>query len=489
MAQFVLICWIPLVIALFKQLAPRRAVMISFVAGWLLLPNAAINVPGLPPWDKMGATCLAPAIGALLTDRKRFLALRPAWIDLPIISWCLIPLATSMSNGLGLYDGVSASLAYCVAWGIPVYMGRVYLGTREAMLEAAETIIVGTLAYLPFCWLEIAISPQLHRWIYGFYQHSFDQTMRYGGFRPVVFLPDGIAVSVLVALSFSLVVFLWRSEAITKIAGMPIAAAMALLGVTLVGCKTMSGLGIAAVMAFIAAIPRLKVRRAIQLALILGGPLYIVARVTDTLPASMMEDWVARIDVDRAQSFGVRLRQEDLFTSHASKQPWFGWGGWMRSFPVDEDGVRLTNAVDGFWLIAISMNGYLGLTLIMSVMLIAPVALLRVNAGKTLGSKEYAPIEAMSFVVCASVINNLFNGQANPLFVLAMGGLGSLAINSAWAASPSAASVQGTKWGPRSLARTLVSGEARGSGGVWADLTHRSKRTLGHIARGAEDST
>ncbi|NTV97881.1 MAG: hypothetical protein HGA70_01785, partial [Chlorobiaceae bacterium] len=44
--------WIPVVILLFKKLEPRLAASVAFVAGWMFLPIAAINLPGLPDYTK-----------------------------------------------------------------------------------------------------------------------------------------------------------------------------------------------------------------------------------------------------------------------------------------------------------------------------------------------------------------------------------------------------------------------------------------------------
>ena len=43
--------------------------------------------------------------------------------------------------------------------------------------------------------VEVRLSPQINTWIYGFFQHDFIQMMRYGGFRPIVFLPHGLWVA------------------------------------------------------------------------------------------------------------------------------------------------------------------------------------------------------------------------------------------------------------------------------------------------------
>ncbi len=38
--------------------------------------------------------------------------------------WCACPIASSLTNGLGLYDGLSASFGRFVMWGLPYLLGR-----------------------------------------------------------------------------------------------------------------------------------------------------------------------------------------------------------------------------------------------------------------------------------------------------------------------------------------------------------------------------
>ena len=102
--------WIPLVVFLFLKFPPRRAVIISFIFAWLFLPVVSYPLPGLPDYTKMSATCWGVFIGAAIFDTNRLLSFRLRLIDLPMILWCICPVASSLDNGLGLYDGIAAYL-------------------------------------------------------------------------------------------------------------------------------------------------------------------------------------------------------------------------------------------------------------------------------------------------------------------------------------------------------------------------------------------
>jgi hypothetical protein len=129
--------WIPAVLFIFAVLPPRRAVIVAFLFAWLFLPVAAYKLTGLPEYSKMSATCGGVLLGTLLFDPGRFLTLRPHWADLPMAVWCSVPLASSLSNNLGVYDGLSATLSQTVQWGLPYLIGRLYFSDWAAVRELA----------------------------------------------------------------------------------------------------------------------------------------------------------------------------------------------------------------------------------------------------------------------------------------------------------------------------------------------------------------
>src|SRR5688572_13689952 len=158
--------WIPFVLLMFLLLPPRRAVIVSFLIAWLFLPMKGYGIPGLPDYTKMSATTFGVLLGALIFDTDRLLSFRPRWIDLPIIVFCTSPAISSYLNGLGIYDGVSEIVRQTIIWGFPYLIGRIYFTDLESMRELAVGLFVGGLIYVPLCWMEVLLSPQLHRWIY-----------------------------------------------------------------------------------------------------------------------------------------------------------------------------------------------------------------------------------------------------------------------------------------------------------------------------------
>jgi len=218
--ELALFAWVPTVLLMFAVLPARRAVVMAFVGGWLFLPVFGIDLKGIPPFSKVSASAYAVLLGAALFDWDRLLTFRPRWFDLPIFVWCFTPLASSISNQIGdyggVYDGLSACLSEIVLWGIPYFLGRVYFNDWESIKELAVGVFLGGLIYMPLCWAEMRFSPQFHKWVYGFHQHSFAQTIRSGGYRPMVFMQHGIACAMWMTASAIVGVWLWTSGAVKQ---------------------------------------------------------------------------------------------------------------------------------------------------------------------------------------------------------------------------------------------------------------------------------
>src|SRR5690606_38534229 len=193
---------------------------------------------------KMSATCAGVLLGAVLFDTNRLATFRPGWVDWPMGIWCLVPLASSLSNGLGAYDGVSAVVNQTVTWGLPYYIGRVYFRDLASLREQAIGMISGGLIYGPLCLLEIRMRPQLHTWVYGFHQHSFGQTMRFGGWRPTVFMQHGLMVGMWMCMTGLVGFWLWWTKSVRQVWGVPMLGLVVGLGVTAVLCKSFGALAL-----------------------------------------------------------------------------------------------------------------------------------------------------------------------------------------------------------------------------------------------------
>ena len=88
------------------------------------------------------------------------------------------------------------------------------------------------------------MSPQLHRLLYGYHQHSFIQQVRDSGFRPMVFMQHGLMVATFMATGTLVAYWLWRSRDRLPFFGIPSGWVVTLLGVTTVLCKSLAAVGL-----------------------------------------------------------------------------------------------------------------------------------------------------------------------------------------------------------------------------------------------------
>ena len=95
---------------------------------------------------------------------------------------------------------------------VPFLIGWQYLGTARAHREIFKALLAAGLAYSVLMLFEVRMSPQLHKMVYGYFPHSFAQQVRWGGFRPVVFMNHGLTVAFFAMTVFIAALALWRDS-------------------------------------------------------------------------------------------------------------------------------------------------------------------------------------------------------------------------------------------------------------------------------------
>lgn len=422
-AQIALIGWLPVVVLLFQLLPARRAVFVSFVFGWMFLPEMAFSFSGLPDYDKITATVVPVFLCSLIFDDKRIRAIRPSWVDVPIVIWCLTPLATSLSNGLGAYDGMAQVLAKTLSWGLPYLIGRAYLTDRDAMVELAKIAFIGGLVYMPLCWYEMRMSPQLHRMVYGSHPAAFVHSLRYGGYRPMVFMHGGLAVGMWMATAALIGVIFWHSGVMRRLRGVPIGLLVLPLCVTLVLCKSMGAtlLMAAAVVLYFAT--QVFKTRVFLLAAIVAVPVYLSLRIAvDWHGEEVITLTEAVINEDRAGSLETRMENERMILDEKWGRALLGWGGWGRNRVTDSSGNDIST-VDSLWIITFSKFGLVGLVSVYLIMLLPVYLAVRRLAPGAVATPAMAPLVAMALIMWMAGMDKLLNAQPNVVFMCVAGGL------------------------------------------------------------------
>src|SRR5262249_43950125 len=87
---------------------------------------------------------------------------------------------------------------------------RRFLCAAEDTTIIHRALVIAGLIYCTPLLFEVRFSPQLHYWIYGYYPTEFAQTMREGGFRPMVFMGHGLLAAFFIMTSFLAAISLGR---------------------------------------------------------------------------------------------------------------------------------------------------------------------------------------------------------------------------------------------------------------------------------------
>lgn len=431
LAALVMLAWVPFILFLFSRFKPSQAVVICFITSWLFLPEVSLPLPGLPDYSKISATSYGILFATILFDFNRLTTFRSGWLDIPFFVWCVIcPIMTSTSNGLGLYDGVAGSLDRLVAWLLPYFLGRIYLNNLAGLRQLAVGIFVGGLVYVPLCLYEIRMSPQLHARFYGGHAHyDFLQTIRYGGYRPSVFMVHGLAVGAWLMAACLIGIWLWKLELLKKIKKLDVKWLMAILLVTFVMAKSTGAYGLLVIgLGLIFASLTMRTALPIFVTIILIFTyLYINAETESYFTDQLIEFLSGIFPPERIESLEFRFNNEELMVDHARERIVWGWGGYDRARVVNPASGELT-VQDSLWIIAFGVNGTVGLVSLFSAMLL-PIAAFFVRYPVRLWTrKDVAPAIGLAVVVLLYVIDSLLNAMINPIYILACGALASVAM-------------------------------------------------------------
>lgn len=424
--DIVMFAWIPVVLFLFTRFEPQRAAIIAFLAAWLFLPMAKYPLPGIPDYTKMSAACFGIFIAALIFDGQRLAALKMRAADTPMLVWCLCPLFSSLANGLGMYDGIASVLQQTVKWGFPYLIGRMYFGTLDGLRQYAIAIFAGGIIYIPLCLYESRMSPQLHNMFYGFTQSAFDQSFRYGGWRPMVFMEHGLMVGMWMVSASLVGLWLYRTGALKELRGYSLRWLVPVLTATAVMCRSTGAIALY-VMAAAVLIVTQKLKTGIYILCLLCIPVgYLATRSTEVWSGRNLVDFIAHnLSEDRSRSLEFRFNNENMLSEKALQQPVLGWGGWGRARVYDAEGNDIS-VTDGLWIIVFGQYGLLGLAAFAASILLPALKLLRLYPARQWSTPAVGPAAVLAVLLIIYMIDNLLNAMINPIFMVAAGGLAGL---------------------------------------------------------------
>ena len=357
--------------AMWRHLDAGRALIWTVLAGYLALPPlAALDLPLVPDLDKVSIPNLTALFCAvfLLKDKISFLP-NSVLGKILILFYVLSPFGTVLTNddplifaqasiqGMRIYDSVAAVTNQAIAL-LPFFLARRYLGTPEGIRAILMALILAGLVYSVPMLIESQMSPQMNVWVYGFFQHDFFQTIRQGGYRPVVFLPHGLWVAffaLMCMLSAAIMVRTAAPEARPK-AVMILGYLFAMVLVSKSAGPLVYAMGAVPLILFASA--RVQIAVAAVLACIVM--VYPLLRGAHLVPLDGILAFANGISPERAASLQFRIDNEELLLARGQERPLFGWGGYGRSFMHGPINGKIINIADGAWIIVLGIYGWIG---------------------------------------------------------------------------------------------------------------------------------
>lgn len=421
--------WPLVVVALFAFLRPTLATSYAYALSWCFLPNASYAMPGLPDYTKSFTASIGVLLGLVIFSPQAVARFKPTLIDLLPLVFCCSPFITSVLNGLGAYDGASSVVSQLITWGIPYLVGRCVYSKIDQVADLVNPIIVCGLIYIPLCLWEVRMSPQLHYKIYGFQQHQFAQTRRWGGWRPMVFMQHGLQVGLWMCGCVLLLFSQWWSGRQTRFLGLPMVWTQAAMSITFILLKSTGAYFLALLGAAVLILARYY-RAAWPVALIpMLVVFYLGGRASEIYTGRGLENLSREYIGDaRADSLKTRLDNEDRLIAKAKQQWLFGWGGWGRNRVYNEDGKDIT-ITDGLWIITFGQNGIVGLMALYGMLLAGTCAIACWPATKwrVLSPSRSANLAGLMVVSSLAALDSIPNAVLLPIFIVAIGAIASIA--------------------------------------------------------------
>ena len=241
--------WPVVAAVLFILLPLEAAASWSLLGGYFLLPSGfKVDLPLLPPIDKSSITILSTLVLCLAKGSPRPHHSPGIFLPLAAAAYVLAPVGAAFGNSYELHIGNLSLPGFYLLDGVKgaadnlVTVSALYLGLRFLSTGAGQRAILKTLTVIVILYslpmlFELRFSPQLHRLVYGYAPSNFIQQVRWGGYRPTVFLDQGLQLALLVTMALIAACTLARCR--IKSFRLPASLAATYLVPELMLCKTL----------------------------------------------------------------------------------------------------------------------------------------------------------------------------------------------------------------------------------------------------------
>ena len=417
----------PLLVMLIKGV---RGVVLAFAIPWLILsPRAGVNLPGLPLFTKDQAVSMGVLFGVLLFRAEITQRIRLKPIDLFMLVWLVSPSISSLTNGLGAWDAMSEFYGRVLVWGVPYLTGRAMIRSLEDVRQCAIAVIISGLIAAPFCLLEMRLSPQLHRWVYGVHAAPFHMAIRLGGYRPTLMFRHGIEVGSWMACASIIGIWFGIVAGRERFMHAPARVHAGILLVVTILSRSLGTLVLLLGTSCIALFTKATRIKLALIALVIATPAYIGLRTSGTWSPDIIADMVETyVDADRASSLRARTYQEEELGAKAAQKRLFGWGGQNRFRVFDDEG-EATTPVDALWLIAYGKNGMFGLFGLYGMLCVPALIIILRTPGSLLVHTRMAGVLGLMMAIMIATGDSLQNAFFSPLMTLSAGALATTAVS------------------------------------------------------------
>jgi len=369
-AYAVLLSWPLIALVLYAVLPVGRATIWTILGAQLLLPvGASIKFDMIPALDKASLASLAALAGYIIARKPPALHKPVGLFEVLVFVYITSPFVTAVFNQdwitsparvlppSGYYDALSASVSQII-FLIPLFLGRALLNSSRDTIQLLRIFtLCMTLYTLPLLF-EVRMSPQLHFWIYGNSPSDFIQSMRDGGFRPMVFMGHGLPTAFYLMMGVVAGAALWKigSKREQKVFG----GEAILLGGVLVLAKSLASIIYTSVLVPLVLFFTPKVQLRIAQLFVAIALLYPISRSIDVFPARLITSAAGLVSEERAASINFRFVNEEELLSRAGERWFFGWGRFGRSRIYDPDTGKDLSVTDGRWIITLGQFGFVG---------------------------------------------------------------------------------------------------------------------------------
>ncbi len=430
-----------LVIVLFGNFRVDRALIWTMLIGYLFLPEppAYFDFPLAPPLNKHNIPALVAFMAALYRYGRDGPLLPQSFAGKALmLIFVFSPILTVLTNGepvfwgevglpgLGPKDAIALSMQQFLVL-LPFLLARQFLATGGAQKELLIALMIGGLVYSLLMLLEMRLSPQLNLWVYGYYQHFFGQSIRFGGYRPVVFLYHGLWVAFYTLMAVLAAWGLWRYAKQTATEEEELRGRWKLLLAALyLSAILVLAKSLGALMFMVLLLPILLVMPVgwqVRIAIIIGvlALAYPLLKGASLIPEDYLLAKAYEFNQDRGGSLEFRFTNENLLLDRAYLKFWFGWGSWGRNHILDPVTGFLLTVTDGRWIITIGVYGWVGFAAEFGLILLPLVLIAREYKH---ARENVSPlVGTLALMLAINVADMIPNATLTPLTWLLVGAL------------------------------------------------------------------